>query len=319
MSGVTLIAGIVVVLAIMMFFVVLSLFPFSTFVKCISAGLPVSPITLIAMNLRKVPTDIIIDTYIKGSKAGLSLSLNAIEAHYLAGGNVINVVSALISAARAHLNLTFERAAAIDLAGRDVLDAVRMKIEPRVISTGDVSGIAKNGIEIIVKAKITVRANLETMVGGAGEETIIARVNEGIVATIGSKETHTEILTNPEVITKKIMDAGLDAGTAFEIFSFDIADVDVGRNIGAILQTDQAEADKKVAQAKAEGRRALALAQLQENKAVEQEMKARLVESEMRVPKALSKCFTEGKILPIRKSKSKKKEQAAIPFGVDHG
>lgn len=296
--------GIVLILGVLGFFVLLSLFPFRTFVKCLSAGVPVGPIDLIAMNLRKVPTDVIIDTFIRGSKAGLPLYLDRLEAHYLSGGDVEGVVNALISAGRANLDLTFEKAAAIDLAGRDVQDAVRMSVQPRVISTGGVAGMARNGIEVIAKAKITVKANLDTMVGGAGEETILARVSEGIVSAIGSADTHTDVLKRPELITQKIMKSGLDAGTAFQIISFEVADLDVGRNIGAILQNDQAEADRKVAQAKAEGRRALALAQLQENKAIEQEMKARLVEAEMRVPHALAECFRRGKLLVQRKRKA---------------
>jgi len=310
------VAGLLI-LAILVFFVVLSFFPFSTWIRCLSAGVPASPIGLIAMGLRKVPSDMIVDTYIKGTKAGLTVYLDRIEAHYLSGGDIVNVINALISAGRAHLNLTFERAAAIDLAGRDVLDAVKMSVEPRVISTGKISGMAKNGIEVIVKAKITVRANLETMVGGAGEETVLARVAEGIVSAIGSVETHTDILKKPEIITQRIMNAGLDAGTAFSIVSFDIADIDVGRNIGAMLQNDQAEADKKVAQAKAESRRALAFAQLKENKAMEQEMKARLVESEMRVPKALALSYRSGKLLVPRKQR--KHAPSPLGIGADHG
>lgn len=306
-----------VVLAILVFFVILSFFPFSTWIRCLSAGVPASPIALIAMGLRKVPSDIIVDTYIKGTKAGLTIYLDRIEAHYLSGGDISNVVNALIAAGRANLNLSFERAAAIDLAGRDVLDAVRMSVEPRVISTGDVAGMAKNGIEVIARAKITVRANLETMVGGAGEETVLARVNEGIVSAIGSVESHSDVLKKPEIITQRIMNAGLDAGTAFSIVSFDIADIDVGRNIGAMLQNDQAEADKKVAKAKAEGRRALAIAQLQENKAIEQEMKARLVESEMQVPKALAASYKSGKLLVARKPR--KNAPPHLGLGADHG
>ncbi len=310
------VAGLLI-LAILVFFVVLSFFPFGTWMRCLSAGVPASPIGLIAMGLRKVPSDMIVDTYIKGTKAGLTVYLDRIEAHYLSGGDIVNVMNALIAAGRAHLNLSFERAAAIDLAGRDVLDAVRMSVEPRVISTGKISGMARNGIEVIVKTKITVRANLETMVGGAGEETVLARVAEGIVSAIGSVETHTDVLKKPEIITQRIMNAGLDAGTAFIIVSFDIADIDVGRNIGAMLQNDQAEADKKVAQAKAESRRALALAQLKENKAMEQEMKARLVEAEMRVPKALAASYRAGKLLVPRKPR--KHAPSPLGIGADHG
>lgn len=311
------IVGGLVSLAVLVFFVVLSFFPFSTWIRCLSAGVPANPVSLIAMGLRKVPSDMIVDTYIRGTKAGLTLYLDRIEAHYLSGGDIGSVINALIAAGRAQLNLSFERAAAIDLAGRDVLDAVRMSVEPRVISTGDISGMAKNGIEVIARAKITVRANLETMVGGAGEETVLARVAEGIVSAIGSVDTHTDVLKKPEIITKRIMGAGLDAGTAFSIVSFDIADIDVGRNIGAMLQNDQAEADKKVAQAKAEGRRALAFAQLQENKAIEQEMKAKLVESEMRVPKALAESYKSGKLLVPRKPR--KNAAPRLGLGADHG
>lgn len=295
----------VVGIGVIVFLVFLSMFPISTYIRCMSAGVPINPIELIAMKMRNVPADLIVDTYIKGSRADVHLQLDRLEAHYLSGGDPTKVVDALISAAKAHLDLSFERAVAIDLAGRDVLEAVRMSVEPRVISTGAVSGMAQNGIELVVKAKITIRANLATMVGGAGEETILARVGEGIVSAIGAAESHTDILKCPARITQKIMSSGLDANTAFEIRSIDIADVAVGRNIGAILQTDQAEADKKVAQAKAEGRRALAQAQIQENKALEQEMKARLVESEVKVPQSLAKCFREGKLLPPRSKKTK--------------
>lgn len=314
--GHIIVAGLVGI-SVLVFFVVLSFFPFGTWIRCLSAGVPANPISLIAMGLRKVPSDMIVDTYIKGTKAGLTLYLDRIEAHYLSGGDISNVINALIAAGRAQLNLSFERAAAIDLAGRDVLDAVRMSVEPRVISTGDISGMAKNGIEVIARAKITVRASLETMVGGAGEETVLARVAEGIVSAIGSVDTHTDVLKKPEIITQRIMSAGLDAGTAFSIVSFDIADIDVGRNIGAMLQNDQAEADKKVAQAKAEGRRALAFAQLQENKAIEQEMKAKLVESEMRVPKALASSYMSGKLLVQRKPR--KNAAPRLGLGADHG
>lgn len=308
---------IVVVFCGILFLFFLSMFPVTIWIRGLSAGLPTGPINLIAMQLRNVPSDLIVDTYIKGKKAGLDIYIDRLEAHYLSGGDVVKVIDALISAVRAHLDLTFEKAAAIDLAGRDVLDAVRMRIEPRVISTGEVSGMAQNGFEVIALAKITVRANLATVVGGAGEETILARVGEGIVSAIGAAKTHTDILTCPELITKKIMNSGLDANTAYEILSVDIFDVNVARNIGAILQKDQAEADNKVAQAKAEGRRAMARAQLQENKAMEQEMKAKLVESEAVVPQALAKSISKGQILPTRKGR-KKAIPAAVGFGADH-
>ncbi|MBF0502842.1 MAG: flotillin-like FloA family protein [Candidatus Riflebacteria bacterium] len=307
-------------IAIAMFFVAISMFPFATYIRCISAGVPAGPITLIAMGLRHVPTDLIVDTYIKGHKGGLDLLIDRIEAHYLSGGNVMRVIEALISAARAQIPLTFERACAIDLTGRDVLDAVRMRVEPRVISTGECSGIAKNGIEVIVIAKITVRANLDTMVGGAGEETILARVGEGIVAAIGAADTHVHIQTQPNLITQQIMKSGLDSRTAFEILSVDIADVDPGRNVGAMLQTDQAIADKKVGQAKAEGRRALALALNQENKALEQEMRAHLVEAEMAVPIALANSFRAGKLIVQRKKKIQTPLlPPALGLGADRG
>ncbi|MBF0544880.1 MAG: flotillin-like protein FloA [Candidatus Riflebacteria bacterium] len=303
MSGI--IGGIVVFFVVILFFMLVSLFPFSTYIRCLSAGVPAKPIDLIAMRLRKVPADMIVDAYIRGSKGGLPLLLNDLEAHYLSGGNVSRVVDALISAERARLNLTFRRCAAIDLAGRDVYDAVRMRVDPRVLSTGEVSGIAKNGIELTANVKVTVRANLETMVGGAGEETVLARVAQGIVSSIGSAETHLDILTKPDVITEKIMSQGLDSNTAFEILSIDIADINVARNIGALLQNAQAEADKKVAKAKAEGRRAIALAQFQENRAMEQEMKAKLVQSEIQVPLSLAESFKKGKILTVRKKSGK--------------
>ena len=295
--------GGLMLLAIIGFFTLVSLFPFGTFIKCVSAGLKVSPTELIAMKLRKVDTDRLVNVYLKGSKGGLHLSLGQIEAHFLSGGDVDNVVDAMISAARAQLDLPFPKAAAIDLAGRDVLDAVKMRVQPRVLACRDIAGVAKNGIEVVANAKITVRANLDTMVGGAGEATILARVAEKIVSAMGSSDSHSVILNNPDILTKKIMGSGLDAGTAFEILSLDISDIDVGRNIGAILQNDQAEADKKVAQAKAEGRRAIAVAQMRENKAMEQEMKAKLVEAEMRVPHALADSFRAGKLLIKRKPK----------------
>lgn len=313
MDQVIVIVGITVVLALfLLFMVIFSLFPFRIYIKCLSAGVPIGPFGLIAMKLRNVPIDLIIDAYIRGTKAGLKLYLDKLEAHYLSGGNVDSVVNALISAVRANLELTFEKAAAIDLAGRDVQDAVKMSVHPRVISTGNISGMAKNGIELIARVKVTVKANLDTMVGGAGEETILARVSEGIVSAIGAAETHTDILKQPDIITRKIISSGLDAGTAFQILSIEVEDIDVGRNIGAILQNDQAEADRKVAQAKAEGRRALALAQLQENKAIEQEMKAKLVEAEMEVPKALAECFRKGKLFVPRKNKKHAVNQSEI-------
>ena len=226
---------------------------------------------------------------IKATKAGLKININQLEAHYLAGGNVDKVVDALIASERAGIELTFEKAAAIDLAGRDVLEAVKMSVNPKVIETTNVSAVAKDGIELLVKARVTVRADLERLVGGAGEATILARIGEGIVTTVGSANSHKEVLENPDDISKRVLSKGLDSGTAFEILSIDIADIDVGRNIGAQLQSLQAEADKNIAQAKAEERRAMAVAK-------EQEMRAYVVEAEAEVPKALAYALKEGKL-----------------------
>jgi uncharacterized protein YqfA (UPF0365 family) len=241
-----------------------------------------------------VPPQKIILPLIKADKAGIPVGQNQLEAHYLAGGNVDRVVDALIAADKARILLPFDRAAAIDLAGRDVLDAVKVSVNPRVIQTPNVSAVAKDGIELISTARVTVRANLERLVGGAGEETIIARVGEGIVSSIGSTGSHKAVLENPDTISKTVLAKGLDSGTAFEILSIDIADVNVGRNIGATLQTDQAEADKQVAQAKAEERRAMAVAAEQENRALVEQMRAKVVEAEAEVPKAMSTAFQQG-------------------------
>lgn len=241
------------------------------------------------MRLRRVIPNRIVLPLIKSTKAGIGLSVNQLEAHYLAGGNVDRVVDALIAAERAGIELPFEKAAAIDLAGRDVLEAVKMSVNPKVIETPNVSAVAKDGIELLVKARVTVRANLERLVGGAGEATVLARIGEGIVTTVGSSVSHKEVLENPDGISKMVLGKGLDAGTAFEILSIDIADIDVGRNIGAHLQTLQAEADKNIAQAKAEERRAMAVAK-------EQEMRAYVVEAEAEVPKALAYALREGKM-----------------------
>lgn len=294
---------VVLVIAIIVTLYLIKLFPFMTYINCFSAGVPCSPIQLIAMQLRNVPTDFIIEFYVKGRKAGLPLALDRLEVHHLSGGNITNVVNALISASRSNIDLNFEKAAAIDLAGRDVSDAVRMSVQPRVIKTPDIHGIAKDGIELIVLANITVRANLNTMVGGAGEDTILARVSEGIVSAIGSAESHSVVLNKPEVLTQKVIAAGLDNGTAFEIVSLDISDIDVGRNIGAHLKQAQAVADKKVGEAKAEGRRALAMALTQENRAAEQEARAMLVKAEMKIPISLAESFRKGKIVVKRKKR----------------
>jgi len=246
------------------------------------------------MRLRRVVPSRIVNPMIKATKAGLDLNIDELEAHYLAGGNVNTLVDALIAAQRANIPLVFERAAAIDLAGRNVLEAVQVSVNPKVIETPNISAVAKNGIEVIVKARVTVRANIERLVGGAGEETIIARVGEGIVTTVGSSAAHADVLENPDSISRTVLNKGLDSGTAFEILSIDIADVDVGRNIGAKLQMDQADADKKIAQAKAEERRAMAVAKEQEMIAEVQAMKAKVVEAESQVPLAIAAALKEG-------------------------
>lgn len=278
------------------FIIFLNMFPIGLWITAMFSGVNVSIMTLIGMRFRRVRPSRIVDPMIKATKAGLVLSIDKLEAHYLAGGNVNTVVDALIAAQRANIHLEFEQAAAIDLAGRDVLEAVQVSVNPKVIETPIISAVAKDGIEVKVKARVTVRANIERLVGGAGEETIIARVGEGVVTTVGSSSSHKEVLENPDKISKTVLEKGLDSGTAFEILSIDIADVDVGRNIGAQLQTDQAEADKKIAQAKAEERRAMAIAQEQEMKAKVVEMKAKVVESESKVPLAIAEAFVNGNL-----------------------
>lgn len=273
-------------LVIILFF---SFVPVGLWISSLAANVKVSIFNLIGMRLRRVVPSRIVLPLIKATKAGISLSVNELEAHYLAGGNVDSVVNALIAAERADIDLAFEKAAAIDLAGRDVFDAVKMSVNPKVIETTNVSAVAKDGIELLVKARVTVRANLERLVGGAGEATILARIGEGIVTTVGSAKAHKEVLENPDDISKRVLSKGLDSGTAFEILSIDIADVDVGRNIGAQLQTLQAEADKNIAQAKAEERRAMAVAK-------EQEMRAHVVEAEAEIPKAMAQALREGNI-----------------------
>ena len=274
----------------------LTLVPLGLWISAIAADVRISIFTLVGMRLRRVTPSKIVLPLIKANKAGISVEVNQLEAHYLAGGNVDKVVDALIAAHRAQIPLPFERSAAIDLAGRDVLEAVQMSVNPKVIETPVVSAVAKNGIELKIKARVTVRANIDRLVGGAGEPTIIARVGEGIVTTVGSSESHNDVLANPDDISKTVLDKGLDAGTAFEILSIDIADVDVGRNIGAELQTDQAEADKRIAQAKAEERRAMAVAKEQEMKAYTQEMEAKVVEAEAQVPHAMAEALKSGRL-----------------------
>ena len=270
--------------------------PIGLWISALAADVHVGIFTLIGMRMRRVPPSKIVMPLIKANKAGLDVNVNQLEAHYLAGGNVDKVVDALIASQRAQIVLPFERSAAIDLAGRDVLEAVQMSVNPKVIETPVVSAVAKNGIELKIKARVTVRANIDRLVGGAGEPTVIARVGEGIDTTVGSSESHTDVLESPDDISKTVLGKGLDAGTAFEILSIDIADVDVGRNIGAQLQTDQAEADKRIAQAKAEERRAMAVAKEQEMKAYTQEMEAKVVEAQAEVPHAMAQALKEGKL-----------------------
>ena len=289
-------SGFLLVLIIVAVMTFLHFVPIGLWISAIAADVHVGIFTLVGMRMRRVSPQKIVLPLIKANKAGLDVSVNQLEAHYLAGGNVDKVVDALIASHRAQIPLPFERSAAIDLAGRDVLEAVQMSVNPKVIETPIVSAVAKNGIELKIKARVTVRANIDRLVGGAGEPTIIARVGEGIVTTVGSSESHTDVLANPDDISKTVLGKGLDAGTAFEILSIDIADVDVGRNIGAELQTDQAEADKRIAQAKAEERRAMAVAKEQEMKAYTQEMEAKVVEAQAEVPHAMAEALREGRL-----------------------
>ncbi|MCM8813426.1 MAG: flotillin-like protein FloA [Candidatus Omnitrophica bacterium] len=273
--------------------------PLRLWISAIAAGVHISLFSLIGMRLRKVDPHVIVPAMIAVHKAGLTLTPDSLEAHYLAGGDVIRVVKALISADKANLDLKFERACAIDLAGRNVLDAVKTSVNPKVIEApknGLLSSVAKDGIELRVRALVTVRACIDRLVGGATEDTIIARVGEGIVTTIGSAEHYKDVLENPDKISKNVLERGLDSGTAFEILSIDIADIDVGRNVGAKLQTDQADADLKVAQARAETRRAMAVAEEQEMKARTQEMRARVIEAESEIPRSIAQAFREGKL-----------------------
>jgi len=294
-----LVFGVPLFLIIIGFALILFLFwvvPVRLWVEAMATGVYVRINTLIGMRLRKVNPAAIIRPLIAATKAGLTLDINALEAHYLAGGRVGQVVNALISADKANIDLNFQMASAIDLAGRDVLEAVRVSVNPKVIQTPKVAAVAKDGIQLIALARVTVRANIHRLVGGAGEETILARVGEGIVSTIGSADSHKAVLENPDSISKTVLQKGLDSGTAFEILSIDIADVDVGKNIGAELETDQAEADKRVAQARAEQRRAMAVAAEQERRAEVEEMRARLVEAESKVPLAIAEAFRAGNL-----------------------
>lgn len=290
--------GWIALIVILSFFIIafFALVPVSLWFRALVSGAPVSMGRLVGMRLRKIRIAMIVDAYITGKKAGLDIDITELETHYMAKGDVIKVINALISAHSANIELKTRTAMAIDLAGRDVLNAVKVSVNPKVIETPVIAAIAKDGIELRVKARVTVRANISRLIGGAGEETIIARVGEGIVTTVGSVQTHKDMLENPDKISKTVLDKGLDAGTAFEILSIDIADVDVGRNIGAQLQMDQAEADKRIAQARAEERRAMAVASEQEMKAKTQDMRAAVVAAEAEVPKAMAEAFRAGRL-----------------------
>ncbi len=285
-----------VVLVIVFALFILYMVPIRLWIAALASGASVNLFSLVGMRFRRIPPKVIVEPRISAVRAGLQIKSDDLESHYLAGGDVNKVVLALISADKAGIELSFQRASAIDLAGRDVLEAVKMSVNPKVINTPVVAAVAKDGIQVKALSRVTVRANIDRLVGGAGEETILARVGEGIVTTIGSADTHKRVLENPDTISKTVLEKGLDSGTAFEILSIDIADVDVGENIGAKLQTDQAEADKRVAQAKAEGRRAMAVAAEQEMKARAQEMKAKLIEAESEVPLAMADAFRQGNL-----------------------
>lgn len=281
---------------IILLFVFLYFVPVSLWITARFSGVRVSLLQLVLMRIRKVPPRIVVDSMITATKAGLDVTTNDLETHFLAGGNVPSVIKALISADKANINLQFKQATAIDLAGREVFEAVQISVNPKVITTPKVAAVAADGIQLIAVARVTVRANIQQLVGGAGEDTILARVGEGIVTSIGSAATHSEVLENPDKISKLVLQRGLDAGTAFEILSIDIADVDVGANIGAQLQTDQAQADLKVAEAKAEERRAMAVAEEQEMKAKSQEARAKVILSEAEVPLAIAESFRSGNL-----------------------
>lgn len=286
----------IIFIGIIGFFMFLYFVPVGLWITALFAGVKVSIGELIGMRIRKVPPGIIVNSLITATKAGLQVTTRELETHYLAGGDVPNVIRALISADKANMNLSFKQATAINLAGRDVFEAVQISVNPKVINTPKVAAVAADGIQLIAVARVTVRASLAQLVGGAGEETILARVGEGIVTSIGSAQSHKEVLANPDKISKLVLSRGLDAGTAFEILSIDIADVDVGANIGAKLQIDQATADLKVAEAKAEERRAMAVAHEQEMKAKAQEARAKVIEAEAEIPKAIAGAFTSGNL-----------------------
>ncbi|MEQ8925222.1 MULTISPECIES: flotillin-like protein FloA [Fulvivirga] len=287
---------IIIFLGIIGFFIFLYFIPVGLWITARFSNVSVGLFELMFMRIRKVPPSVIVNSLITATKAGLVVSTKELETHYLAGGHVPSVIKALISADKANINLDFKQATAIDLAGRDVFEAVQISVNPKVITTPKVAAVAADGIQLIAIARVTVRANIQQLVGGAGEDTILARVGEGIVTSIGSANTHKEVLENPDKISKLVLQRGLDAGTAFEILSIDIADVDVGKNIGAELQTDQASADLKVAEAKAEERRAMAVAHEQEMKAKAQEARAKVIEAEAEVPKAMAEAFRQGNL-----------------------
>lgn len=290
--SVFLLIGIIAILAVFFYFV-----PFLLWISARVSGVRISLIQLFLMRIRKVPPQVIVRAMIEAHKAGLkTITRDELEAHYLAGGHVERVVHALVSASKANIDLGFQMATAIDLAGRDVFEAVQMSVNPKVIDTPPVTAVDKDGIQLIAKARVTVRANIRQLVGGAGEDTILARVGEGIVSSIGSSESHKQVLENPDSISKLVLKKGLDSGTAFEILSIDIADIDIGKNIGATLQMDQAQADKNIAQAKAEERRAMAIALEQEMKAKAQEARAKVIEAEAEVPRAMAEAFRSGNL-----------------------
>ena len=282
----TIIIAALIILLVVVFFTII---PVGMWISAVASGVKISIFTLVGMKLRRVKPAKIVDPMIKATKAGIDVTTNQLEAHYLAGGNVDNVVNALIAAERASMDLSFEQASAIDLAGRDVFEAVTMSVTPKVIETPQIAAVAMDGIELLVKARVTVRTNIDRLIGGAGEATVLARVGEGIVTTVGSAQTHSSVLENPDDISKVVLEKGLDSGTAYEIMSIDIADIDIGRNIGANLQSLQAEANTKIAQAKAEERRAMAVA-------LEQEMKAEVVKAEADIPRAMAEALRSGKL-----------------------
>lgn len=287
---------IIIIGALILIWIILYFIPIGLWFQALVSGVRISLLQLIFMRWRKVPPSIIVGSLIEGTKAGIIVLRDDLEAHYLAGGRVTQVVHSLVSAAKANIDLPFNMATAIDLAGRDVFEAVKMSVIPKIIDTPAVTAVAKDGIQLIAKSRVTVRANIKQLVGGAGEETVLARVGEGIVSSIGSASSHKAVLENPDSISKLVLEKGLDAGTAFEILSIDIADIDIGKNIGAVLQMDQANADKNIAQAKAEERRAMAIALEQEMKAKAQEARAKVIEAEVQVPLAMADAFRSGNL-----------------------